>query len=422
MAGVFISYRRRDSEPYADALYSEIARRLDTRDVFLDTRGIAHGSDFTKEIRERLSASKIVLVLIGPDWLDARDAKGAQRLSDNQDWVRTEIREAFSLGRRVIPVLVRGATMPLRDALPGDIAQLVDLNAFVFVDFVRDVPRLVDLIDRRLPIAEPAVVMALAAVVGAMVRTSLQTSARGSAGLNSADFFPIGFYAVLGTGLYYGLLVLGASIATRRRLGWRMEEMLRISGCAVAGAGLGHMAHWVMFGMSTGDAAVYALRTGLWFLGIGVGLAIGLRRFAPNFRWRTSALAPLVLALAVSAAAGAAVEFRSDVLNGAIEAVLGLQGAIRRSWLWLPITLGLGAIWAARSRIRRSRLIAFVSLTLPLVAAMVLADLVASAAGQGVPRELLAAKNAWDNALFYGAAMATLVWRINAAERMVQPE
>lgn len=422
MAGVFISYRRRDSEPYADALYSEIARRLDTRDVFLDTRGIAHGADFTKEIRERLTASKIVLVLIGPDWLDARDANGVQRLSDDEDWVRTEIREAFTLGCRVIPVLVRGAAMPPRQALPSDIAPLADLNAFVFVDFVRDVPRLVDLIDRRLPVAEPAVVMALAAVGGAMVRTSLQTSARGSAGLNPADFFPIGFYAVLGTGLYYGTLVLGASIATRRRLGWRMEEMLRVAGCVVGGAGLGHMAHWAVFGVTAVDTVGYALRTGLWFLGIGAGLAIGLRRFAPNFHWPPFALALSVLVLAVLAAAGAAIEFRSEELNGAIENVLGLQGAIRRSWLWLPITLGLGAIWAARSHTRGRRLVAFARLTLPLVATMILADLVASAAGQGVPRELLGAKNAWDNALFYGATMATLVWRINVYERLAAPD
>jgi hypothetical protein len=47
----------------------------------------------------------VMVVVIGPDWLDARGEHG-RRLDDPTDWVRLEITQALAGGVTVIPVTV----------------------------------------------------------------------------------------------------------------------------------------------------------------------------------------------------------------------------------------------------------------------------------------------------------------------------
>jgi hypothetical protein len=70
-----------------------------------------------------------MLVLIGPEWLNARDEQGNRRLDFPDDWVRLEIARALKQKITVIPVRVNGATLPLRGALPEDIRGLLDHQA-----------------------------------------------------------------------------------------------------------------------------------------------------------------------------------------------------------------------------------------------------------------------------------------------------
>lgn len=131
MRGIFISYRREDSEGQARALSTELGRYAGEDSVFLDVDSIALGRDFRQALHERLETCDAFLALIGPGWLDAKDQTGKRRLDDPGDTLRQEI--AIALARKTIPVtpvLVQGAAMPAPESLPGDLKELAFRNGF----------------------------------------------------------------------------------------------------------------------------------------------------------------------------------------------------------------------------------------------------------------------------------------------------
>jgi TonB family protein len=66
--------------------------------------------------------------VIGVEWLDAKDERGAQRLNDPSDFVRIETASALKRDIPVIPVLVRGAKMPSSQQLPEELKELAYRN------------------------------------------------------------------------------------------------------------------------------------------------------------------------------------------------------------------------------------------------------------------------------------------------------
>ena len=85
---------------------------------------------FAEAIQQSLNQCSVVLIVIGPEWLDIKNEDGSRRLEDENDWVRKEVNLALSSSVRVIPVLVQDATMPEKEKLPDDIKGLADLHAF----------------------------------------------------------------------------------------------------------------------------------------------------------------------------------------------------------------------------------------------------------------------------------------------------
>src|SRR5262249_34045163 len=71
----------------------------------------------------------VLLALIGPGWLDARDASGQRRLDNPLDFVRLEIEAALRRNIRVIPVLLDGAGLPHEDSLPAALQPLTRRQA-----------------------------------------------------------------------------------------------------------------------------------------------------------------------------------------------------------------------------------------------------------------------------------------------------
>jgi hypothetical protein len=130
MGAVFISYRRGDSEGQARALSIELGELIGKDSVFMDVDSIALGRDFRQVLQESLQACDVMLALIGPNWLEAKDTAGNRRLDAPGDFVRQEIASALKRNIAVTPVLLQGASMPGPDRLPDDLKDLAYRNGF----------------------------------------------------------------------------------------------------------------------------------------------------------------------------------------------------------------------------------------------------------------------------------------------------
>jgi len=95
----------------------------------MDTTGLQPGEDFARALEQRVRECGTMIVLIDRRWAGAGPGTGS-RLLDPSDWVRFEVGLALALGRRVLPVLVDGASMPAPEALPSELRGLLQLQAF----------------------------------------------------------------------------------------------------------------------------------------------------------------------------------------------------------------------------------------------------------------------------------------------------
>jgi TIR domain len=131
--GIFISYRREDSRPYAARLYDALKKKSSCHVFFdIDTIGPAHR--FAQEIAQALDRSDACIVLIGPKWESITLPDGRRRLDVPDDFVRREVAAALQRGIPVFPVLVDGARVPAKESLPEEIRALTDWEAIALHD------------------------------------------------------------------------------------------------------------------------------------------------------------------------------------------------------------------------------------------------------------------------------------------------
>lgn len=126
--GIFLSYRRDDTQGFARSIYDRLASKYGSEKVFRDVDSIPAGVKFPDRIQDQVIRSRIMIVLIGKDWLRAKDKQGRRRLDLADDWVRQEISMALSTETPIIPVLLQGARMPSKNKLPPPIADLAIYN------------------------------------------------------------------------------------------------------------------------------------------------------------------------------------------------------------------------------------------------------------------------------------------------------
>jgi hypothetical protein len=122
--GIFVSYRRDDSRHAAGRLLDRLRQIFNPHQLFMDVDNVAPGLDFVMVLTEQVAACDVMLVVIGPNWLDARDEKGKRRLDNSDDFVRIEVQAALERNVRVIPVLVDGAAIPSEHILPEPLRPL----------------------------------------------------------------------------------------------------------------------------------------------------------------------------------------------------------------------------------------------------------------------------------------------------------
>ncbi|WP_231398561.1 toll/interleukin-1 receptor domain-containing protein [Conexibacter woesei] len=126
---VFICYRRDDTRHLVSGLAAGLASSMRGSRIFVDRGSIPIGAVVQPTIEEEIESSDVVLAVIGPGWLTITGPDGSRRLDDPRDYVHAEIAAALRRGKHVIPVLVDGASMPLQDELPPEIAELAGRQA-----------------------------------------------------------------------------------------------------------------------------------------------------------------------------------------------------------------------------------------------------------------------------------------------------
>jgi len=124
MPNIFISYRREDSLGHTGRLFDRLGKHFGKAHVFMDIAGIEPGLDFVEAIDKAVGSCDVFIVVIGKQWLSAKDADGKRRLDNPEDFIRLELATALKRNIRVIPVLIQGATTPSSEDLPEDLKML----------------------------------------------------------------------------------------------------------------------------------------------------------------------------------------------------------------------------------------------------------------------------------------------------------
>ena len=154
---IFLSYRREDSRTITGRICDRLTSHFGREAVFRDVDSIPAGMDFRSKIRETIDKSDLLIAVVGPRWLDARNQHGERRLDQAEDFVRLEIESAMAKGMPVIPVLVENANMPSAGELPDSMAQFAYRNALPILQepyFHAGMDMLIEQIER--PDGEPA--------------------------------------------------------------------------------------------------------------------------------------------------------------------------------------------------------------------------------------------------------------------------
>ncbi|MER7926201.1 toll/interleukin-1 receptor domain-containing protein [Streptomyces sp. NPDC096057] len=118
MAKIFINYRTGDEKWGPELVDGQLVDVFGEGNVFRDRRAMRPGTDFPDRIRQEVESCVVFLSLIGPGWLDIRDAdSGLRRIDMPKDYVHDEIATALALNKVVIPVLL-DASLPAARQLP----------------------------------------------------------------------------------------------------------------------------------------------------------------------------------------------------------------------------------------------------------------------------------------------------------------
>jgi TIR domain len=126
---IFINYRRDDDPGFTQALFGRLEQAFPPEQLFMDVDNIRPGTNFVRLLDEQIAECDVIVVVIGKNWIDARDEANVRRLDNPADFVRGEIEAGLKQGKCVIPVLVHDARMPRPEDLPEAIRSLTNYNA-----------------------------------------------------------------------------------------------------------------------------------------------------------------------------------------------------------------------------------------------------------------------------------------------------
>jgi len=157
VALVFVSYRTEDAAHVAAALHERLVAAFGSEQVFRDVRSMGPGERYPSIIRSALRRADVVVAVIGPRWLAAREC-GKRLVDRERDWVRWEITTAVELGIPIVPVLVDDTPLPDAAVLPGQMAELTRFQVarVRHTDQGPDLDRLAAALVQRVPALAPS--------------------------------------------------------------------------------------------------------------------------------------------------------------------------------------------------------------------------------------------------------------------------
>lgn len=154
--GIFISYRREDTQHIAGRLFDRLTQQVRESEIFFDTASIFFGENFKERLERELDECAIVLALIGANWKN-REWRRSKFLrpfvKEKTDFVQIEIEIALKIGIPVFPILVDDTLMPQKSDLPKQIAEICNLNTAPLrsgKDFNSDMSYIVEELKSRL--------------------------------------------------------------------------------------------------------------------------------------------------------------------------------------------------------------------------------------------------------------------------------
>jgi hypothetical protein len=352
MADIFLSYRRDDSRSATGRLADRLQALFGAERVFRDVDSIAPGLDFEAALARAIGGASVMLAVIGPRWVDMRDAQGRRRLDDPQDTVRREIEAALAAGLPVIPVLVEGARMPPAEALPASLAAFARCQAAVLDDagWQDDVARLTTQLQQRHGI-DPVGAMVPARRAGSGLLELVELLARPRrvmlrrAGPGGHEDWLRALLLLLAS-LLLGNLLIGLPLELGYGLvGWVLSGTV-LGLLAAAGAGALFAAGWRVAGVRAGWQRLAIGAACLW-AGAWLYLAAGLMVFALAWAIGEPGVFAALLSRWRSNAQGAPGEWAALAEAGV--GATALAGIVLASAFWLA---GLAWTWAAWNALR----------------------------------------------------------------------
>lgn len=143
---LFVSYRRTDDFA-VDGIVEELRYHLGAGRVVHDVSSFVPSSEFPREIAERVASSRLLVVIIGGDWL--------RGIKDNpDDWVRREIEIALDARVPLLPLLLGSCALPAEEDLPVTLLPLRSRQALRLrsgEDSARDMRKVVAAVRLHVP-------------------------------------------------------------------------------------------------------------------------------------------------------------------------------------------------------------------------------------------------------------------------------
>jgi hypothetical protein len=151
---IFICYRRDDSIESTSRIYEWLQQRLAKDYIFMDVSSVPLGVNWRQLAQQTIGSARLVLVIIGNQWLSKAPGQETPRIHQAEDNVRYEIETALGYRIPIIPILVQGAVMPSEYDMPPSLRPLADVNALPVrpaLDFQTDMERLAEAIKTYIP-------------------------------------------------------------------------------------------------------------------------------------------------------------------------------------------------------------------------------------------------------------------------------